>query len=140
MEQNIQTEIQNLLGNWGWLFLATCMAFLFRSTIEGLVESFKIFAGKGINADDCIYIWIEGEKKAGRVVRCGLFKTVITIYSVSQTSDGEPYIEGGEKLEIQNSKLKDFIFTKPLDRIDLSSWSNGFDSSKTGHKHIKNEF
>ena len=134
MDQEIQTEIQNILGNWGWLVTVGFLAVLFRSTLEGLVESFKIFAGRGINSDDCIFIWIEGAKKCGRVVRVGLFKTTLTIYTVNYTTDGEPYIAGGEKMEIQNSKVSDFKITKAIDKIDLSSWENGFNGKKGKNK------
>ena len=126
MNPEIQLEVQNILGNWGWIGLVGFIAMLFRSTLEGLVESVKIFAGRGINQDECLFIYIEGKKKAARIIRCGLFKTILTIYTVNYTKDGEPYVEGGERMEIQNTKLKDFIFTKPMDKIDLSSWKNGF--------------
>ena len=124
-----QTQIEGMMGSYMWLFVAAFFAMLFRSTIEGLVISFKIFVGKGLNTDNIIFIWID-KKYAARIVRVGLFKTVLTLYEVSLTSDGEPYISGGEKFEIQNHKLPDYVITKPLTKVDLNSWKNGFGNDK----------
>tara|TARA_R100001594_G_scaffold58495_2_gene92554 strand:+ start:341 stop:733 length:393 start_codon:yes stop_codon:yes gene_type:complete len=126
-EEQLKEIGTNLIGNYGWLFAVGFLAMLFRSTIEGLTESFKIFAGNSINVGDCIYIWIEGKKYAGRVIRLGLFKCSIIVYNIEHNNDGEPYISGGEDLEIQNSKLKDFIMTRPMEKIDISNFkSNGY--------------
>ena len=116
-----------LIGNYGWLFIVGFVVMLFRSTIEGLTESFKIFAGNSINVGDCVYIWIEGKKYAGRIVRLGLFKCSIIVYNVEFGADGEPYISGGEDLEIQNSKIKDYTMTRPMEKIDISNFKkNGY--------------
>ena len=74
VEEQLQIVGKDFIGNYGWLFLVGFLAILFRSTIEGLTESFKIFWGNSINVGDVIYIWIEGKKYAGRIVRLGLFK------------------------------------------------------------------
>ena len=127
IEDQLQSVGKDFIGNYGWLFAVGFLAILFRSTIEGLTESFKIFWGNSINVGDVIYIWIEGKKYAGRIVRLGLFKCSIIVYNVGHTADGEPYISGGEDLEIQNSKLKDFIMTRPMEKIDVSNFkANGY--------------
>jgi len=126
-EEQLKELGTNFIGNYGWLFVVGFLAILFRSTIEGLTESFKIFWGNAINVGDVIYIWIEGKKYAGRIVRLGLFKCSIVVYNVDYTKDGEPFIKGGEDLEIQNSKLKDFIMTRPMENIDISNFKkNGY--------------
>ena len=126
-EQQLQAIGTDFIGNYGWLFVVGFLAVLFRSTIEGLTESFKIFAGNSINIGDCIYIWIEGKKYAGRVVRLGIFKISIIVYNIEHGKDGEPYISGGEDSEIQNSKLKDFVMTRPMEKIDISNFkTNGY--------------
>ena len=117
----------NLIGSYGWLLLVGFVAMLFRSTLEGLVESVKIFWGNAINVGDVIYFWIEGKKYAGRIVRVGLFKCSIVVYNVSHKDDGEPFISGGEDLEIQNSKIKDYTMTRPMENIDISGFKkNGY--------------
>ena len=126
-EEQLKEIGTNLIGSYGWLFLVGFVAMLFRSTLEGLVESVKIFWGNAINVGDVIYIWIEGNKYAGRIVRVGLFKCSIVVYNVSHNADGEPYISGGEDLEIQNSKIKDYTMTRPMDNIDLTNFKkNGY--------------
>ena len=126
-EEQLQNISQDLIGNYGWLFIVGFVVMLFRSTIEGLVESFKVFAGKSLNVGDCIYIWVEGKKYAGRIVRLGIFRCAIVIYQIDYDSDGKPFISGGEDLEIQNSKIKDFIMTRPMEKIDISNFKkNGY--------------
>ena len=126
-EEQLKEIGTNLIGSYGWLFLVGFVAMLFRSTLEGLVESVKIFWGNAINVGDVIYIWIEGKKYAGRIVRVGLFKCSIVVYNVSHNADGEPYISGGEDLEIQNSKIKDYTMTRPMDNIDITGFKkNGY--------------
>ena len=126
-EEQLKEIGTNLIGSYGWLFLVGFVAMLCRSTLEGLVESVKIFWGNAINVGDVIYIWIEGKKYAGRIVRVGLFKCSIVVYNVSHNADGEPYISGGEDLEIQNSKIKDYTMTRPMENIDISGFKkNGY--------------
>ena len=126
-EEQLKEIGTNLIGSYGWLFLVGFVAMLFRSTLEGLVESVKIFWGNAISVGDVIYIWIEGKKYAGRIVRVGLFKCSIVVYNVSHNADGEPYISGGEDLEIQNSKIKDYTMTRPMENIDISGFKkNGY--------------
>ena len=126
-EEQLKELGTNMIGNYGWLFVVGFVVMLFRSTIEGLTESFKIFWGNSINVGDVIYIWIEGKKYAGRIVRLGLFKCSIIVYNVDFDSDGKAYISGGEDLEIQNSKIKDYTMTRPMDKIDISNFKkNGY--------------
>ena len=126
-EEQLKELGTNLIGSYGWLFVVGFVAMMFRSTLEGLVESVKIFWGNAINVGDVIYIWIEGKKYAGRIVRVGLFKCSIVVYNVSHKDDGEPFISGGEDLEIQNSKIKDYTMTRPMENIDISGFKkNGY--------------
>ena len=126
-EEQLKELGTNLIGSYGWLFLVGFVAMMFRSTLEGLVESVKIFWGNAINVGDVIYIWIEGKKYAGRILRVGLFKCSIVVYNVSHKDDGEPFISGGEDLEIQNSKIKDYTMTRPMENIDISGFKkNGY--------------
>ena len=126
-EEQLKELGTNFIGNYGWMFLVGFVVMLFRSTIEGLTESFKIFWGNSINVGDVIYIWIEGKKYAGRIVRLGLFKCSIVVYNVDHNEDGSPFISGGEDLEIQNSKIKDYTMTRPMEKIDISNFkTNGY--------------
>ena len=126
-EEQLKEIGTNFIGNYGWMFLVGFVVMLFRSTIEGLTESFKIFWGNSINVGDVIYIWIEGKKYAGRIVRLGLFKCSIVVYNVDHNEDGSPFISGGEDLEIQNSKIKDYTMTRPMENIDLTNFKkNGY--------------
>ena len=70
MEQEIQGQIESLIGNYGWMFITGILLLLFRSAIEGFVEGFKVFVGNDLNTDDVITI----NGQPARVVRVGIFK------------------------------------------------------------------
>ena len=119
MEQELQGQIEGLIGSYGWMFVAGILLLLFRSAIEGAVEGFKVFVGNDLNTDDVIAI----NGQPARVVRVGIFKTIFFVYEVG-CANGKPYVKGGSKMAIQNDKLKDFEIKKPLPMLDLSPWDD----------------
>ena len=56
MQQELQSQIEGLLGSYGWMFLAGFAVMLFRSAIEGAVEGFKVFYGDDLNTDDVVIL------------------------------------------------------------------------------------
>ena len=119
MEQELQGQIEGLIGSYGWMFIAGILLLLFRSAIEGAVEGFKVFVGNDLNTDDVIAI----NGQPARVVRVGIFKTIFFVYEVG-CANGKPFIKGGSKMAVQNDKLKDFEIKKPLPMLDLSPWDD----------------
>ena len=119
MEQELQGQIEGLIGSYGWMFVAGIFLLLFRSAIEGAVEGFKVFVGNDLNTDDVIAI----NGQPARVVRVGIFKTIFFVYEVG-CANGKPFIKGGSKMAVQNDKLKDFEIKKPLPMLDLSPWDD----------------
>ena len=104
----------------GKLGMATCIrdcSLLFKSTIESIVESIKIFAGKDLNTDDVVIL----DGRPARVIRCGFWKCTFFCYDIG-TANGKPYVKGGTKVQIQNDKLKDHVIERPLQMLDLSKW------------------
>ena len=119
MEQELQGQIEGLIGSYGWMFVAGILLLLFRSAIEGAVEGFKVFVGNDLNTDDVIAI----NGQPARVVRVGIFKTIFFVYEVG-CANGKPFVKGGSKMAVQNDKLKDFEIKKPLPMLDLSPWDD----------------
>jgi len=115
METEIQKQVTTLLGDYGWLFFAGIVMLLFRSTIENAVAGLMVFIGNDYDEDDVIDL----DGKPGRIVRVGIWKTVFFIYHVV---DGN--IVSGDKLVIQNDKLKDMKISKPLPELDLRKYQN----------------
>ncbi|MAG28337.1 hypothetical protein CMI47_22660 [Candidatus Pacearchaeota archaeon] len=109
------TTIENLIGEYGWLFLTGIIALLFQSTIQEAVDGLMIFLGNDYNEDDVV----EVDGSPGRIVRVGIWKTVFFIYHIVNGK-----IVGGSKLVVANSKLKDLKIEKPLPNLDLSKYSN----------------
>ena len=109
--------IQQLIGQYGWMFAAGAAVLLFRSAIEGIVEGLKVFIGNDLNTDDVVTI----DDRPARVVRVGIFKTIFFVYNIG-CANGKPYVKGGSKMAIQNDKLKEHCIEKPLPMLDLSKW------------------
>ena len=108
------TAIENLIGEYGWLFIAGIITLLFQSTIQEAVDGIMVFLGNDYHEDDVV----EVDGSPGRIVRVGMWKTVFFIYHVI---DGR--IVGGSKLVVTNSKLKDLKIEKPLPNLDLSKYT-----------------
>ena len=113
MEDLIQKQVTELLGNYGWMFLVGAAILLFRRTIENAVDGFMIFFGNDYNEDDVVEI----NGKPGRIIRVGIWKTVFFTYDVR----GDKVV-GGSKLVVTNSKLKDLKIEKPLPLLDLTKY------------------
>ena len=113
MEDLIQKQVTELLGNYGWMFIVGAAILLFRRTIENAVDGFIIFFGNDYNEDDVVEI----NGKPGRIIRVGIWKTVFFTYDVR----GDKVV-GGSKLVVTNSKLKDLKIEKPLPLLDLTKY------------------
>ena len=111
--------IEALLGQYGWMILAGFLFLIGRKTIESTIEAIKVFAGNDLNTDDVIIF----DGRPARVVRVGIWKTILFIYEVG-CANGTPFIKGGNKVAIQNDKLKDHMIEKPLQMLDLKKWDN----------------
>ena len=94
--------IEGLIGQYGWMLLAGFLFLIGRNTIETIIESIKVFAGNDLNTDDVIIF----DNRPARVVRVGLWKTILFVYEVG-CAHGKAYVKGGNKVAIQNDKLKD---------------------------------
>ena len=115
MEQQIET----LIGQYGWMAVVAFVLLIGRKTIESSIDAIKVFAGDDLNTDDVIIF----DNRPARVIRVGLWKTVLFVYEDGSAND-KPFIKGGNKVAIQNDKLKDYLIEKPLPLLDLKKWDN----------------
>ena len=114
----MEEQVTQLLGKYGWMFLAGGAIFLFKSTIESAVEGLKVFLGNGLNTDDVVVF----DGRPARVIRVGLWKTTFFFYTI--TKNGKHHISSGNRVSIQNDQLKMHIIEKPLKELDLSRWED----------------
>ena len=114
-----QGVVEQIIGAYGWVIVSGFVLLMVRSSIESSVEALKIFIGDSLNTDDVIHF----DGRPARVVRVGIFKTILFVYDIG-CSNGKPYVKGGTKVAIQNDKIKDHIIEKPLPMLDLSKWDN----------------
>ena len=116
-EAEIQQQAEGILGYLMYFILSGVALLLQKSTMESMVESIKVFWGKALNTDDVVIL----NGRPARVVRVGMWKTTFFAYDIGM-ANGQPYVKGGTKIQIQNDKLKDQIIEKPLPMLDLSKW------------------
>ena len=114
-----QLAIEELIGQYGWMFITAFLFIIGRKTIESTIEAIKVFMGNDLNTDDVIIF----DDRPARVVRVGIWKTILFVYEIG-CANGKPYIKGGNKVAIQNEKLKDHLIEKPLPMLDLKKWDD----------------
>ena len=111
--------VEALIGQYGWMLIAGFLFLIGRKTIESSIEAIKVFAGNDLNTDDVIIF----DDRPARVVRVGFWKTILFVYEIG-CADGKPFVKGGNKVAIQNDKLKDHMIEKPLQMLDLKKWDD----------------
>ena len=119
--QHLESIAKNLIGEYGWLFVAGLVLLLFQSSIKKLAASIFVFIGGDYRTDDVVFV----DGKPGRIIRVGFIKTVFFIYDVH-----EGKIVGGSKLVVQNEWLGKLKIEKPLQQLDLTRF-NGSKSTKS---------
>tara|TARA_R100001198_G_scaffold13020_1_gene5592 strand:+ start:145 stop:528 length:384 start_codon:yes stop_codon:yes gene_type:complete len=118
--QHLESMAKNLIGDYGWLFVAGLVILLFQSSIKKLAASLFVFVGGDYKTDDVVFV----DGKPARIIRVGIVKTVFFIYDVH-----EGKIVGGSKLVVQNEWLAKLKIEKPLQQLDLTRF-NGSKSTK----------
>jgi|TARA_R100000084_G_scaffold33369_1_gene13212 hypothetical protein len=118
--QHLENMAKNLIGDYGWLFVAGLVVLLFQSSIKKLAASLFVFVGGDYKTDDVVFV----DGKPARIIRVGFVKTVFFIYDVH-----EGKIVGGSKLVVQNEWLAKLKIEKPLQQLDLTRF-NGSKSTK----------
>ena len=115
--------IEHLIGEYGWMIIGAFIFLLGKSTIESAIEGLKVMWGADLDVDDTVIF----DGSPARITRISLWKTTMFVYEVG-CNDGKPYIKGGNKVSIQNVKLKDHMIEKPLPMLDLKKWDNCSDN------------
>ena len=123
MDEQLQKQAEGILGYIAFFLLSGIVLILAKSTLESMVESIKVFWGKDLNTDDVVIL----NGRPARVVRVGMWKTTFFVYEVD-TANGKAFVKSGNKLQIQNDKLKEQVIEKPLPMLDLSKCEKKDDS------------
>jgi hypothetical protein len=96
----VRSQIEHLIGSYGWLFFMAFGAVLFKDVVHKAVEGLMIFIGHDFDNDDMLYI----SGRAARIVRVGFFRTVF--YMVDRDT----------KMVVPNDRLKTLTIEKRLNR------------------------
>jgi len=113
---HLEIVVRNLLGDYGWMFIAGLALLMFQSSLKKLAAGLFVFWGNDYKTDDTVYV----DGKPGRIIRVGITKTVFFIYDVI---DGQ--VVGGSKLVVQNEWLGKLKIEKPLCQLDLTRYNGG---------------
>ena len=114
IQEALQSTAGSVFGEYAWVFLLGFLVLLFKTTIESSVAGLMVFLGSDYNDDDVVYL----NGRPARIIRVGIWSTVFYIYNIKE-KDGEKVIVGGNKLLINNTRLKDLEIEKPLQTIDI---------------------
>ena len=112
--EQFEVVARNLLGDYGWMFIAGLSILMLQSSIKKLASGLFVFWGNDYKTDDTVYV----DGKPGRIIRVGITKTVFFIYDVV-----EGQVVGGSKLVVQNEYLGKLKIEKPLCRLDLTRYN-----------------
>ena len=112
--EQFEIVARNLLGDYGWMFIAGLSLLMFQSSLKKLAAGLFVFWGNDYKTDDTVYV----DGKPGRIIRVGMTKTVFFIYDVV---DGQ--VIGGSKLVVQNEYLGKLKIEKPLCQLDLTRYN-----------------
>ena len=74
----METSMESLIGEYGWLFIAGIITLLFQSTIQEAVDGIMVFLGNDYNEDDVV----EVDGAPGRIVRVGMWTPGFFIFHV----------------------------------------------------------
>jgi len=94
-----QTVVSNLMGHYGWMFIAAIAVLLFKNVVSNVLDGLLFMFGHDFDVDDIVYI--NGDKKA-RIIRQTPTKTVFHL------------IETDRKLIVPNTALYSLRIEKIL--------------------------
>lgn len=97
--QTTETIITDIIGHYGWMFLAAFAVLLFKNVVSNVLDGLLFMVGHDFDVDDIVYIG--GEKKA-RIIRQTPTKTVFHL------------IDTDRKLVVPNTALYSLKIEKVL--------------------------
>ena len=92
-------------------------------TVVGCNACYRDFEPDILCAIDAVIIF---DGRPARVVRVGIWKTILFVYEVG-CANGKAYVKGGNKVAVQNDKLKEHMIEQPLPMLDLKKWDDCVD-------------
>ena len=97
--ETTETIVSDLLGHYGWMFIAAFAVLLFKNVVSNVLDGLMFMLGHDFDVDDIVYIG--GEKKA-RIIRQTPTKTVFHL------------IDTDRKLVVPNTALYSLKIEKVL--------------------------
>ena len=94
-----ETIITDLVGHYGWMFLAALAILLFKNIVSNVLDGLMFMFGHDFDVDDIVYI---GGTKKARIIRQTPTKTVFHL------------IESDRKLIVPNTALYSLRIEKVL--------------------------
>jgi hypothetical protein len=98
-QQIIETIITDIIGHYGWMFLAAFAIMLFKNVVSNVLDGLLFMFGHDFDVDDIVYL--KGNEKA-RIIRQTPTKTVFHM------------LDTDRKLIVPNTALYSLRIEKPM--------------------------
>ena len=79
--KDLEPILTTLIGEYGWIFIATAAAFLFKNIVQNFISGMLFLWGSDFDVDDIVFI---GGTKKARIIRQTMTKTVFYIYETER--------------------------------------------------------
>ena len=108
-----------LVEQYVWWFLAALVLLSIRETVVNLISGISVYLGSDYEESQVVWAQINGPRRPARITQAGWFSSTLYLYDIEIDDEGKKTIVGGTLLKVSNTKLKDLLLERPLDRLPL---------------------
>ena len=108
-----------LVEQYVWWFLAALVLLSIRETVVNLISGLSVYLGSDYEESQVVWAQINGHRRPARITQAGWFSSTLYLYDIEIDDEGKKTIVGGTLLKVSNTKLKDLLLERPLDRLPL---------------------
>ena len=108
-----------LVEQYVWWFLAALVLLSIRETVVNLISGISVYLGSDYQESHVVWAQINGHRRPARITQAGWFSSTLYLYDIEIDDEGKKTIVGGTLLKVSNTKLKDLLLERPLDRLPL---------------------
>ena len=108
-----------LVEQYVWWFLAALVLLSIRETVVNLISGLSVYLGSDYEESQVVWAQINGHRRPARITQAGWFSSTLSLYDIEIDDEGAKTIVGGTLLKVSNTKLKDLLLERPLDRLPL---------------------
>tara|TARA_R100000664_G_C2745679_1_gene133463 strand:+ start:462 stop:872 length:411 start_codon:yes stop_codon:yes gene_type:complete len=108
-----------LVEQYIWWFIAALVLLSIRETVVNLLSGISVYLGSDYDESQVVWAQINGHRRPARITQAGWFSSTLYLYDIEIDDEGKKTIVGGTLLKVSNTKLKDLLLERPLDKLPL---------------------